>query len=275
MATTQTRIELPDNIYRILKDEQQKRRDDSGKKVSLNELVLEYFMAGLQAKLSGLENVVDNSQQPSTNLPAVIMVKEKALELAQKEQLIAQKETSLKYEGEYIRTERSELRDQEQDIREQMQELYEMKDKIAEEKEKIRQMKLEKVEEIVNLKILTADLAKKDEENRHLKEEIKHNKNIVIKLLERIDDNTESSFMKDWIKPLLPTILTIIGYFALNKKIESLKDIKPVIGEVDKMLSSVEPEKKAQMMGEIEKYVKNNRGVVSSPKTLDTGGKIS
>lgn len=259
MKITQIRIELTDDVYHLLKDEQQNRKNNSEKKVSLNDLALEYFMAGLQNKLSGIENIADNSQQPNSNLPAVIMLKEKSLELTQSEQLLLKKEISLRNEEEYIRAVRSELREQEQNIRDQMHELYKMKDETADEKEEIRQMRIENIEQNFNLKILTNDLAKKNEEIHQLKDMIIYLKEQTLKTLDKLgvklDSKPDKNILTDYILPILPSIISSIGFYFTNKNISGNDNKLPVKGELEDVYQKLGAEEKDKLSSQIRDLV--------------------
>jgi hypothetical protein len=257
MATISVRIELPEDDYRILVSEQQKRRGDSGKKVSLNDLALEYFTAGLQAGLRGLNH--DSEYDSATTESSTLQVRKKALELSEKEKQFEAKENKLKVRESDLRYSENELREREQKLIENYNEFYEKRDDFTDEREKSWEKLVDSGSQKVQLEFYKNSLNQKDVEIQDLKDEIKFLKISVLSALDKIDDKTDSNILRDWIIPILPSVLVIIGYFITNQSIKSIKDIKPLINDVKDFFADMPSEQKQKYTDMFFDMVNNNK----------------
>jgi len=226
MGTTQIRIELEDDVYRILTDEQSKRKAIAGKKPPLSELILEYFTTGLQVKLSGINSINDEQEQNVNPLHSIVDVQHKALELTQKENILKdrEKEAISREEG---------LRYREKDLYEQLNDLYERKDEMIEQREesfeKIADIGIQKAE----FEFLKKVSMQKDEEILQMKADIIYYKDKLLKQLEtlenKLDRKPDSNFVRDWGIPALASIIGVANNIKANKNNKSIKLIQDTL----------------------------------------------
>jgi hypothetical protein len=99
----------------------------------------------------------------------------------------------------------------------------------------------------------TKELADKTDNNKKLKQENVQLKDNIIKILQKIDQQTEKSIIFDYIVPFMPSIISIIGFFMTNRKIDNIQELLPVqeeIGNIMKKLSDPDKKKLSEKLKE-------------------------
>ncbi len=246
MGTTGIRIEMPNDIHKLLSDEQKKRKELIGKTVPLASIVLEYFSIGFRSELTVLNNRIKDNGSVKNEVQSII-------DKTQNEKKLEVLENNLKSLERELNFKEKELRGRERDYYEQIEDIFEKKEQLFEEKEKIRQIGLENVDNVINVKMISLECEKKDEEIKQLKEMVKYLKEQVLKALSKLDNKPDKSILIDYILPLLPTVVSAMGFYFTNKNINKNELKIPFTSELEeacKKLGINEIEKLSEMLKE-------------------------
>lgn len=211
MTTTGIRIEVPQDLYLKLQEEQEKNRTKTGKKQALATIILkicsERFLIGeiVQNDVHFVQENVQKPERTGSDLEKASLGTEKRL---------------LQWDERLSRWEKS-LQEKEKRIKEQEKEIYQekmiildSKSKLLEEREKSHKQTLEGTEKLFELKILQNELNHKDEKIQQLTRELGSLKGTV-HTAKRDHKQAEPKTFLETIKEYLPWILTAIGIIAL------------------------------------------------------------
>jgi hypothetical protein len=264
MRTTQIRIEITNDLYVILSEEQQKRKIKSGRKIALSELVVEYFTAGVQAQVSGFVTIGDDENNGESLLPSIQQLQQKSLELVTKEKTLEAKASRLESMERSLIHQDHELRSKEVEICEAYDELCQKKLEFAE----VREKSWEKISEAnmnkFRIEQLEKEVIRKDGDYIYLKREMSDYQRKVLTELEKVsdklDDKPDNNIWRDWVVPIVPDILIIIGYFITNKNIASMKDIEPMMNKVFEKFNDIKPENQQKIFDFLSSFLNNSKG---------------
>ncbi|MEI6122051.1 MAG: hypothetical protein WCQ95_00345 [Bacteroidota bacterium] len=109
-------------------------------------------------------------------------------------------------------------------------------------------------------------LNQKNVEIQELKDEIKFFKTSVLNMLDKIDDKTNSNVLRDWVIPILPSVLVIIEYFITNQNIKSINDIKPLINDVKDFFADMPSDQKQKYSDMLFDMLNNNKNKKDSKR---------
>ncbi|MEI6766976.1 MAG: hypothetical protein WCM76_15200, partial [Bacteroidota bacterium] len=218
----------------------------------------------LQAQVSGLVTIGNDNNNGVSILPSMHQLQQKSLELVTKEKTLEAKASRLESMERSLSLQDHELRSKEVEICETYDELCQKKLEFTEAKEK----SWEKISEIslnkFRIEQLEKEVKRKDEENTHLKVEMSDNHKKLLyeleKVCKKLDDKPDKNLWRDWIAPIVPDILIIVGYFITNKNIASMKDIEPLINKVHEKFKDIKPENQQKIFDFLSSFLNNSKG---------------
>ena len=257
------RIQVPSDLYNLLCDEQEKRKAATGKTIPLADIVYEFFKVGLQSDLAGLKPETLGNAQNSAQAEAILQVQKKALEQTHRDKQLEEKELrldslefNLKNKENDLRRRERELYKGHDEINDKYKQFYEKMNKLSNEREK----SLEKVvdngfnkKELQNLK---EESIKKDEEIKHLKEQVINSLEIIE---DKLDDKPDSNIWRDWVIPSLGPVLIGIISFIASKKFKSMDDLDPIINKVKDLFNESDPAKVKNIFDSLKDVFNNNK----------------
>jgi len=216
-TTTGIRIEVPQDLYEKLQEEQEKRRASTGKKPALSAIILKFC----SEKLSTSEYVQNDVHivRGNVHIPEHLTSDlEKASPVTEK-QLLQWDERLSRWEKSLLEREKR-IKEQEREIYQEKMIILDSKSKILDEREKNHQQALEGTEKMIELKILQKELIHKDDKIQQLTRELGSLKETV-HTAKRDHKQAEPKTFLEKIKEYMPwiiTVLVIIAAYLLAKK---------------------------------------------------------
>ena len=222
-TTTGIRIEVPQDLYKKMQEEQEKRTVVTGKKPALSAIILEICSEKLDAcedvhsDVHGVQESVHKSVHPNSSPDKKDSDAEKRLQ--HWEERLSKWEKSLLERDKMIK-------DQEKEIFQEKLDVLELKSMVLDERDKVHQKALDGTEMVVDMRLLKNDLKHKDEVIHQLSKELSFIKD---KLLTRMADHKkdEPKTLMEQFKGFLPWIaggLALISIYLL-----ATKDNKPAL----------------------------------------------
>ncbi|MEI6765299.1 MAG: hypothetical protein WCM76_06630 [Bacteroidota bacterium] len=252
MMNVGIRVNVSDEIHRLLCEEQRKRKSASGKQTSLSSLVSEYFTFGLQDNIAGLGQNAENCDQNAVLLSTTIQVQQKAMELAQREKQLQLREDRIRHLENEQRSTDNDIRNREQELSQAYDELCEKKIDFSDEKEKLLVKVAENTSNKATIERLYIEIQKRDIESLSLKNDFMKTQSDILKEFDKVnkklDNKPDKNVWKDWIAPFMPVASDIVTTLITNKNINSLKDIEPQINELIQKFNSIAPAQKQQII---------------------------
>jgi hypothetical protein len=245
-------LNIPGDIYSVLNDERDKRKLATGKRLPIAAIVYEYFTIGLQSKLSGIVISPDNNGEQTANAPSAIYMQHSALELAKKEKQLEAREQRLNSWENTLRSRDSDLRDRELELCDSIEELSQKKIVFAEAKELSAEKAAENMRANVTASNHLEKIQRLNEENHALKNEINYLKDNVMGMLERVSgqvgDLPQKDILREYIFPLLPSLLIILQFILTSKNMNSTSEIKKMMKEFAGMFGGLDEKKIADII---------------------------
>jgi hypothetical protein len=222
-TTTGIRIEVPQDLYKKMQEEQEKRTLVKGKKPALSAIILEFCSEKLDAckdvhsDVHGVHESVQKSVHPNSSQDKKYSDAEKRLQ--QWDERLSKWEKSLIERDKMIK-------DQEKEIFQEKLDVLELKSMVLDERDKVHQKALDGTEMVVDMRLLKNDLKHKDEMIHQLSKELSFIKD---KLLSRMKDHKkgEPKTLLEQFMGFLPWIaggLALISIYLL-----ATKDNKPAL----------------------------------------------
>lgn len=265
MKTTGIRLEVEPWLYNVLIEEQEERRQKTGRKHALSALILEFCTKGLSfsrcslpvsgnfvQKKSDFEQKKDDPVQNFEGSVQQNSVQNALLSPINLDEIANLKETLLRKEYDLLEKERGmalrekEIADKETELEEKALKTLEHWNDLLDRKELSMQKSNEKILQQLEMDHQRKELTEKAELIKNLKKENDGLKEHTLKILQKIDQQTEKNILLNYIVPFLPSIISIIGFFITNKKIENIQELNPIqteIGNMMKKLSDTDKEK--------------------------------
>jgi len=223
MKTTGIRIEVPQDIYKKMQEEQEKRTILTGKKPALSAIILEFCSEKLDACEYVHSDVHDvhESEHKSVHTNSNLDKKDSDTEkrLQHWDERLSKWEKSL-FERDKM------IKNQEKEIFQEKLDALELKSMALDERDKVHQKALDGTEMVVDMRLLKNDLKHKDEVIHQLSKELSFIKD---KLLSRMKDHKkgEPKTLLEQFMGFLPWIaggLALISIYLL-----ATKDNKPAL----------------------------------------------
>lgn len=253
-TTTGIRIEVSQELYEKLQDEQEKRRVTTGKKPALSAIILEFCSEKLNMS-NNVQTSVHNVHQNVHKTEHVSSDLEKA-SLRTENQLRQWEERLSRWEKTLLEREKR-IKEQEEEIYQEKLTLLDLKSKILDERDKIHQQALEGTEKMVELKLLQKELTHKDDKIQQLTRElglIKENVHSNNKDRKSVEPKTFWEQVKDYLPWIITGITAIVAYLLAKKgnKPPLPQELKGLAVYFDGL-----PEKDQKALGEKLKYYAN------------------
>jgi hypothetical protein len=222
-TTTGIRIEVPQDLYKKMQEEQEKRTVVTGKKPALSAIILEFCSEKLDtcedvhSDVHSVHESVQKSVHPNSSIDKKDSNAEKRLQ--QWDERLSKWEKSLLERDKMIK-------DQEKEIFQEKLDALELKSMVLDERDKLHQKALDGTEMVVDMRLLKNDLKHKDEVINQLSKELSFIKD---KLLSRMKDHKkgEPKTLLEQFMGFLPWIaggLALISIYLL-----ATKDNKPAL----------------------------------------------
>jgi DNA repair exonuclease SbcCD ATPase subunit len=265
METTGIRLEVEPWLYQVLIEEQEQRRLKTGRKQSLSTIIIEFCTKGLTVFGLSVQNKADSVQKNSDsvfNIQGFVqnnhdnnppMYQTNLYEIAKLKETLLRQEQELQEKEHRLANKESEIKEKENELVEKSKKTIHEWNEILDNKEKAEQKSLDNIQLKWKFEQQTKELADKTESNKKLKQDNYQLKEDIIRILQKIDQQTEKSIIIDYIVPFLPSIISIIGFFITNRKIDNIKELLPVqeeIGNIMKKLSDTDKKKLSEKLEE-------------------------
>jgi len=250
MSLNSVKIQMPQQLYDMLKRDQERMRQQDGKKTSLADLIIHYCHSFLENKEEIMSLIfakktkvisADGSMMPclegSTPQVNEVLKKTAEEELWQQEQELQdrgkkldQRETSLtEKHKQLLRIKEDNMNLMINTVKQKEENLYSsVNSKFQEER----------------VKVLTAELDKKDHEVRQLRSELHDKDKTLDKMmtsLSRIENNTKKTIW-DSIKPFIPVVSNIVTYFLAKRDMEKGLNLEDIRSDLAKAINGSSPE---------------------------------
>jgi hypothetical protein len=276
MKTTGIRLEVEPWLYNVLIEEQEGRRQKTGRKHALSTLILEFCTKGLSfsrcflpvsgnfvQKKSDFEQKKDDPVQNFEGSVQQNSVQNALLSPLNLDEIAKLKETLLRKEQDLLEKERGmalreqEIADKETELEEKALRTLEHWNDLLDSKEQSMQKSNEKILQKLEMDHQSKELTEKTELIKNLKKENERLKEHTLKILQKIDRQTEKNILLDYIVPFLPSIISIIGFFITNKKIENIQELNPIQTEIGNMMKKLSDTDKEKLSTKLEESLKS------------------
>lgn len=275
MSTKGIRIEATSKLYQELLEVQRNFRIKDGKKVALSFIIIDYCQKwmnhnkksqnndqNVQGFLQHSEHTVLNQPHQKPPIPSI---DENDL-LARKIELDEREDRLRRWENE-LREQAFALIDKDQTVSEKTEEALRLKDESLDIKEKANKKDFElEVQKTVNANI-SQEINEKNEHIDRLKNEVRYMREDVIKMLRRIDGQTEKSVFMDYVVPFLPVVATIILGIILKKSISGNTEMNQFEKEIFALYTSMKPDVQKGFSEFVQNLAKNYAGNMASNNT--------
>jgi hypothetical protein len=268
MVTTGIRLEVEPWLHEILTKEQEQRRQKTGRKQSLSTIIIEFCTKGLtvsnhivqnnscsvqtsDASVQNFQGFVQNkpdveSRIYQTGLDDITKLKESLL---REQQDLKEKERRLAIKEHEIKERENELTERTRQANQEWNEILDIKG----------QSQLKNIDKI-QLNWLNEqqqkELCDKTETIKKLKQENVQLKEDIIKTLRKIDQQTGKSVILDYIVPFLPSVISIIGFFMTNRKIDHIQDLSPIQAEIGNLMKKLNETDRQKLSTKLEESLK-------------------
>jgi hypothetical protein len=255
MTTTGIRIEVSQDFYLKLLDEQNKQKSLTGRKPALADIILNLCQKGIKyqnEKIAAQQTAFPAKLKDQSNDP----IRENTLAAKEKELLSKEKE---------LRTWEAELREREFDLIEKSKTINETAETLMEQRNDIYDQKetlQEKSHEPIILKIqkesLEREINSKNLQMQNMQQELNDLRRNVYKTILNIDRKTESNIFMKFIMPALPLIAVFISTLILKDKLQSEENLSQAEKDILKSYNELDPKDQE----EINKYLRDilNKG---------------
>lgn len=241
MDTTNIRIQASAEFYQALLEEQEKRRNKTGKKTSLGDIIIE--LCSNQLISTPIDQHSEhysprNDQNAGQNDREVLIMAEKRLRL-------------VKTMEDYLASREDIISKREQDLAEREEKLQVEQDKLFDDKSAFLDQKLQNqnksidgvIETRISNDMAKKELSAKNEQLITLKEEITYLRDHLEKRLSYLDKKEEPSIMEK-LMPFLPSIMSVVGMYLMYRKFDPNNDQDPVQKEINKVFKTLNPDSK-------------------------------
>ena len=257
MATTGIRLDVEPWMYKILCKEQEAQRQKDHKKPALSSLLLDYTKRGMVVSYPSVQKIeCSELEKASFEHDLGYSVQNNAVKIANSQALMSE-ESAKMVENLLIETQKLDERERrvslrekevkkmedeqrwkELELAEKAQKILEKWNEFLEDKEQAQNKNIEEILQKRDFEHQTKELTEAKEQHRKLRAENKHLQEEILAILEKIDKQTEKNLFMDTIAPLLPSIIGVIGFFMMNKKIDGVKDsdLSPALSDVNNVI---------------------------------------
>lgn len=268
MNTIGIRLEVEPWLYQVLMEEQGQRKQKSGRKQSLSAIILEFCTKGLsvsgqpvQNKPSSVQKIgsfVQNLAGSVQNTPedSPEMSKPTFDEIAKLKENLLRQGHELQRKECHLAIREQEIKEKEVELAERVQEALQQWNEFLDRKEQLQQKNLHNIQQRMQLEQQIQELNDKKETIIKLKQENIQLKDDVIKTLRKIDQQTEKNVIFDYIIPFLPSVISIIGFFVTNRKIDNLNELDPVQTEIGNIMKRLNDTEKKMLSAKLEESLK-------------------
>ena len=250
MKTTGIRIDVSQDFYLKLLEEQETQRVLTGKKTSLAAVILKFSEWGLKNR-----NEMKTTQTTEFYPKQVDLqndwAKNNMFSVREKDQIAKEKE--LKSWEADLRSREFALIEESKTINESSETLMKQRNDIYDQKEKMQEKALEALKQSILNENLEKALAEKNAQFQNLQQEFSDMKRNMYKTLVSIDRKTESSTFERFILPLLPLVGSVVGTYILYDKIQPKENLSPSEKEILRSFNELE----SPLQEEIKLYLKD------------------
>lgn len=276
MATTGIRLDVEPWLYDTLVEEQEQRRLKTGRKQSLSTIIIEFCMKGLtvselfvqkttQSELentSSVQNIQGSVQNNTIKTTEIIQIN--VDEIAKIKETTLRREQELQLKEQRLAFREREITEKENELSEKNQKSIKEWNELLDNKEKSQHKSLDKIHMRLQLEQQNKELNDKTEAFKKLKQENTQMREDIIKILRKIDQQTEKSVIFDYIVPFLPSVISIIGFFMTNRKIDNLQELNPIQTEIGIIMKKLSDADRKNLSSKLEESLKsyNNQTIL-------------
>jgi len=268
METTGIRLEIEPWLYRILIEEQEQRRQKTNRKQPLSAILLEFCTKGLTVsecsvqnqphsvqKISGsVQNFQGFEQNNSESIPE--MYKINVDEITKLKETLLRQSQELQDKARHLASKEHEIKEKENEITEKKHKALQEWNEILDSKEQSQQKSMDRIQQQWHIEQQNKELEDKKEVTKKLKQENIQLKEDVIKILHKIDQQTEKNIIFDYIVPFLPSVISIIGFFLTNRKIDNIQELNPIQAEIGNIMKKLSDADRKKLSTKLEESLK-------------------
>jgi hypothetical protein len=261
MSTKGIRIEATNKLYQELLEVQRNYRIKDGKKVALSFIIIDYCQKWMnhsknsQNNYQNVNGLLQQQEHKALNQPhqksPIPSVDEIDL-LARKNELDEREDRLRQWEND-LREQAFTLINKDQTVSEKTEDALRYKEEALDLKEQAQEKNIQiEIQKTVNASI-SMEITEKNEQIDRLENEIRYMREDVIKMLRRIDRQTEKSVFMDYVVPFLPIVATIIMGVILNKSISGNTEMNQFEKEIFDLYNGMKPD----LQNGFREYVQN------------------
>lgn len=150
-----------------------------------------------------------------------------------------------------------EIKEKENELTEKSQKTLQDWNNLLDSKEQSHQIILDKVQQKWQFEQQINELNEKNEAIKKMKQENVQLKEDVIKILRKIDQQTEKNVIFDYIVPFLPSVISIIGFFITNRKIDNIQELNPIQVEIGNIMKKLNDTDRKNLSAKLEESLKS------------------
>jgi DNA-binding protein len=224
------------------------------KGLTVSELFVQKATHSEHKNISSAQNIqgfVQNNFEKTTKIPQINID-----EIAKIKETLLRQEQELYFREQRLTYREREIAEKENELSEKNQKYIKEWNKLLDSKELSEQKCLDKVQMRLQLEQQNRDLVDKSEAVKKLKLENIQLREVIIKTLRKIDQQTEKSVIFEYIVPFLPSVISIIGFFMTNRKIDNLQELNPVQAEIGNIMKKLSDADRKSLSTKLEESLK-------------------
>jgi DNA repair exonuclease SbcCD ATPase subunit len=269
METTGIRLEIEPWLYRILIEEQEQRRQKTNRKQPLSAILLEFCTKGLTVSEYSVQNQAHSVQKnsgyvqnfqgfehnnDSESTPE--MYKVNVDEITKLKETLLRQRQELQDKDRHLASREQEIKEKENEITEKKHKALQEWNEILDIKEQSQQKSIDRIQQQGHIEQQIKELEVKKEAIKMLKQENMQLKEDVVKILHKIDQQTEKNIIFDYIVPFLPSVISIIGFFLTNRKIDNIQELNPIQSEISNIMKKLSDADRKMLSTKLEESLK-------------------
>lgn len=268
METTGIRLDVEPWLYQVLIEEQEQRRQKTGRKQSLSSIIIEFFMKGLTVSEYFVQKTTDSEhknrsyvqnfhghvQNNTEDYPQIFHPD--LDEIASLKENLLRQQQELQCKDRHLATREHEINKKETELAEKMQKVIKEWNELLDNKEQSQHKSFDKIHMKLQFEQKNNELTYKTETVKKLKQENIQMKENIITILRKIDHQTEKNVMFDYIVPFLPSVICIIGFFITNRKIDNILELNRIQAEIGNIMKKLSDADRKSLSAKLEESIK-------------------
>jgi hypothetical protein len=254
MRTTNIRIQAGKDLHDALLAEQEKRRNQTGGKTSLSDIIIEICRNHFESGKSEI--------QP-TSLPVQNNSNSSQKDITMFNEIMDRRLKVIKPLDQYLSEREMKIQLSELDFLKKFDKLLQLSEKLSNDQISFLEQKFQNqknsldgmIESKISHDMALKELTLKNDQISELKEELQNLKELFTKTQSDAEKGKDKN-MLDKLLSFLPMILAIAGFFLLRKKGDQNADQSSLQKEIDKVLEKLDKEHQDELIKLIKESIK-------------------